>query len=76
MKPGRAAEPDNEKRQVSGLRARAKELLADSAPLREGGGRGRRYQVSAKTGKVLFRLRSRAVRRVTAPTHARTEVKN
>ena len=57
MKPGRATEPDNEKNQVCGLRARAKGLLADFAPPRKGGGEAGGIRYVAKTGKVLFRLR-------------------
>ena len=56
MKPGRATEPDNEKNQVCGLRARAKGLLADFAPPRKGGGDAAGIRYVAKTGKVLFRL--------------------
>ena len=56
MKPGRATEPDNEKNQVCGLRARAKGLLADFAPPRKGGGEAGGIRYVAKTGKVLFGL--------------------
>ena len=52
MKPGRATEPDNEKNQVCGLRARAKGLLADFAPPRKGGGEAAGIRYVAKTGKV------------------------
>jgi hypothetical protein len=48
--------PDNEKNEVCGLRARAKELLADFAPLRKGGGEAAGIRYVAKTRKVLFRL--------------------
>ena len=56
MKPGRATEPDNEKNQVCGLRARAKGLLADFAPPRKGGGEAEGIRYVAETGKVLFGL--------------------
>ncbi len=58
MKPGRATEPDNEKNQVCGLRARAKGLLADFAPPRKGGGEAGGIRYVAKTGKVLFGLKA------------------
>ena len=59
MKPGRATEPDNEKNQVCGLRARAKGLLADFAPPRKGGGEAEGIRYVAETGKVLFGLSQR-----------------